>query len=144
MIFSLAGDVDRRLRQKQVDRRLAIPDHAMGGAIRRLVAGGEERIDLIVGPVDRAGRPCFLFALAAQLESGLDKGLCLGLPNLGIHWSISSFPGQGRPGNATLWKIRRQIELHPPTAGRLLLPRPRGDARCYQTSWASNQSSRTR
>ena len=127
MIFSLAGEVAGGWGKNRSIGRLAIPDHAMGGAIGRLVPSGEQGVDLVVGPVDRAGRPCFLFALAAQLESGLDKRLCLGLPNLGIHWNISSFPGRRRPGNTTLWKTRCRTEPYPPTCGRALSPpTPRG------------------
>ena len=60
---------------------LAIPDRAMGGAVGRLVARGEESVDLVVGSVERAGRPRLFFALAAQLQCGLDERLALGLPN---------------------------------------------------------------
>ena len=62
-----------------------IPDRLMNGAIRGLVSCGEEGVHLVVGSVDRAGRPRFLFAFAAQLQRGLDEGLGLGLSYLSIH-----------------------------------------------------------
>ena len=130
MIRSLAGEVAGGCGQEQVDRGLAIPDHAMGGAIGRLVAGGEKGVDLVVGPVDRAGRPCFLFALAAQLESGLDKRLCLGLPNLGIHWNtlFLSRPSRGRAtGDPLENQVPDRASILRPVGGRSL-PRPLGDA----------------
>ena len=56
------------------------------GLLRGLVAGGEQGLDLLVGPVERAGRPRLFLALAAQLQRGLDERFAPRVPSTGYPW----------------------------------------------------------
>ncbi len=55
------------------DRHAAVPHGPMRRAVDRLILRREQRFDLVVGRVDRAGPAGFVGALAAQLERRLGK-----------------------------------------------------------------------
>ena len=55
MVRSQSGEVAGGCGQEQVDRDLVVPDRPMDRAVGRLVPRGEQGLDLVVGPVERAG-----------------------------------------------------------------------------------------
>ena len=128
----LAGRRDRRLLgQEKLDGELAVPDGAMDGAVGGLVARGEEGVDLIVGSIDRAGRPRFFLALAAHLERGLDERLRSG--------SSTGYPWEPRRSR------QRGVRFHSDDSASSCdrSPAPAGPSvEWVRTSCASSQSSR--
>ena len=68
--------VGRRLRRRaheQFDRHAAVPHGPMRRTVHRLVLRREQRFDLVVGRVDRAGAAGFVGALAAERERGFGE-----------------------------------------------------------------------
>ena len=59
--------------REQIHGHAAIPNRPMHRAARRLIPLGEQRFDLIVGPVDRSGTPRFVIAFAAEFERRLGE-----------------------------------------------------------------------
>ena len=98
--LALGGD-GRRLGREQVDGELVVPDRPVHGAVGRLVPRGEQGLDLVVGPVERAGLPRLFLALAAQLQRGLDERLGLGLRRSGLRPRCSL--------NSVTHRIRRGV-----------------------------------
>ena len=64
--FCTSGGVTGGVLANKLDRHAAVPHGAMHRAVDRLILRREQRFDLIVGRVDRAGPPRFVGALAAQ------------------------------------------------------------------------------
>jgi hypothetical protein len=60
---------------RSLDRYTAVPNGPMRRARGRLILRSEERLDLVIGLVDGAGAPGFLFTLAAQLEGRFGERL---------------------------------------------------------------------
>ena len=130
---------------------VAAPDRAVDRALRRLVAGREERLDLVVGPVERAGLPRLLLALAAQLQRGLDEVagrlrlrlvlLRLRLGQIGTcHRRIPRavwVSGDGRHPAGCVRRASRACDRRVRSGGAFRAPASR-----YCTGWASSQSSR--
>ena len=58
---------------EQLDRQLAVPHRAVHRAVDGLILRGEQRLDLVVGLVDRAGAAGFFVALAAELQGGFGE-----------------------------------------------------------------------
>ena len=63
----------RRRAHEQFDRHAAVPHGPMRRAVHRLILGREQRFDLVVGRIDRAGAPGFVGALAAEREGRFGK-----------------------------------------------------------------------
>ncbi len=69
----------RRFAGKQIDRQAALPNGAMDRAIDGLVTRREQRFDLIVRFVDRAGAACLVLAFAPHLERRFgERGFAVG------------------------------------------------------------------